>query len=452
MEALAPSSFNPLALLLLFLLIALCLLGSKVVAITALLITATFITLGQVIIIAGAHLYFLRIVLLTAWIRILVRGEMKGISINTVDKMFLIWVAFSFCVGFIPKARHPAAVMPIPTFQETLTNRGGFAFDALGTYFLVRCLGKERESVVLLGRFLAMIAFVLGSFMLFEESTGRNIFSVLGVVPEITIIRDGRFRCQGPFTHPIHAGNFGAVLVPLFIAFWRFGKRSFAVVGLAGATVVVITSASSGPLMAWMYGVVGSFFWPLRNRMKRVRRGVVLILIGLHLVMTAPVWWIIAHVGDVVGGGGYWRAKLIDQFVNHWNEWWLIGTSYTAHWSPTGIGLPQYSDKMDLTNQFVVQGCAGGIMQLILFIWVIVKCYQRLGYNMNHKNAYSDKKDYIIWGLGCCLLSFIVAFLSVALSTQMSILYYTLLALIAGLPLGTEKKIRTIASDDSSLN
>ena len=412
--------------------------------IAPLLAATVLMTLGQSIEIGGARFYFLRIVILATWLRMIIRRDHTSLSFNSVDKSFLMWACFSIFVGFIPKPIHPDAVEPAATFTSTLIHQGGFVLDGFGTYFLVRHLIRDSNDIVYALRVMVIICLVLAGFMAFEKLTRRNLFSVFGVVPEITMERDGRFRCQGPFTHPIHAGNYGATLMPACIGLWFFGFRKFAGIAFLGAAMVTIASASSGPLMACIYGLMAFCFWPLRERMRQVRWALLLLTVTLHLCMKAPVWWAISKLADFVGGGGYWRSKLIDQFVNHFSEWWLIGTSYTAHWSPTGVGLPLYPDNMDLTNQFVVEGVHGGLLQLILFIMLLARCFQWLGLARNVAEENRSKEEYLVWSLGCCLVAYMAAFIAVAGSMQTDILFYCLLGFIAASP-------TTLTSESDSL-
>jgi hypothetical protein len=151
-------------------------------------------------------------------------------------------------------------------------------------------------------------------------------------------------------------------------------------------------------------------------------------------MMKAPVWWLMARISGLVGGGGYWRAKIVDQAVNYFEEWWLIGTNYTAHWSPTGSGMPLYPDMMDTTNQFVAEGVGGGLLKLILFIVIIVVCYKRIGLIVHDIQQYGFKERFIFWAMGCTLFAYIVAFMSVSNSGQMNMIYYCLLAFIGCRP------------------
>jgi hypothetical protein len=408
-------------------------------AIAPFLVTVILMTIGQQIVIAGCHFPMMRIILFIGWIRVITRGETRDFKLNTIDRAVILWVILSVIIGIIPKSHHPNAVMPHDITLSAIT-QGAFLFDMMGSYFFARCLINRFEDLGSIIQILIAITVMLCFFITIERTTGRNLFSIFGVVPEITGIRDGRMRCQGPFTHPIHAGNFGATLVPLCIGLLFSGKRLWGAVGVASATFVMVNSASSGPLMAWFCGVLGFGFWKIRSRMRLVRIWGLVFVIVLELSMKAHVWWLMARAGGVVGGGGYWRSKLIDQFVDHFNEWWLIGTNYTAHWSPTGMGLPSFPDMMDITNQFVAEGVNGGLVRLILFIAVLVVCYKRIGQIVQCTDWYDLKERFMFWAMGCALLAYIAAFMSVANSLQTKALFSCLLAFIASTPMLTEDK------------
>lgn len=407
------------------------------VAIAPLIAMVVLMTLGQQFVILGLHFTLIRVLILTSWVRILIRREYEGFQNSDIDKAFLYYVSAIVLIGIIPRPPHPDAVMR-HTFMSVLINKSGFFYDAVGSYFLSRCFVKDSDDVIYAIKFTILIGVILSCFMAVEKSTGRNIFSVFGVVPEITMIRDGRLRCQGPFSHPIHAGNFGATLVPLSLGLWFRGDRKAGALGAVAGTFITVASSSSGPLMAYVYGNLAWVFWRFRDKMRQVRWAMVALLISLEFYMKAHVWWVIARMGDIIGGGGYWRSKLIDQFVGHIDEWWLIGTRYTAHWSPTGMGLPDYPDMMDITNKFVSDGVSGGLLGLILFIVVLVRSFKQVGRIVQDSTKYNLNERLLFWALGCTLVTYILAFMSVSSSAQTGVLFYLLLAFIGCAPKETD--------------
>ena len=392
-------------------------------AIVPLFFTTVLMTLAQQFVVAGCHFTFVRILILVGFLRVFIRGENRGFVCTRIDKMFVYWVLVSFIAGMLLEPTH-----------DQFINRAGFVYNALGIYFLVRCLVRDLDDVVYALRGLVILCAILACFMTVEKVTGRNLFSVFGGVSEFTLIRDDALRAQGPFGHPILAGTCGATLMPLFIGLWFYGQKRFAIAGMVAATVVVVASASSGPLMAWFYGLLAICFWPMRHRMRAIRWILLLATVGLHFFMKAPVWYLIAHLGAWMGGTGFWRAYLIDQFLTHIEEWWLLGTTYTAHWSPTGSGLPAFPKMTDITNQYVAEGVAGGILKLGLFVAIIVNAFQAIGRVTRNSDDYGFRERFMFWAFGCSLVSHLVSFISVSYFDQVIVLYFSLLAFIGCRP------------------
>lgn len=391
----------------------------------------TVVTLGPAWDVFGATWYFVRVVIVAGWLRVALRGEPGAPAGHPVDRAFLWWAGYATLVAFLPQHHDAREVLPPVSFTATLLNRGGFLLDAVGGYFLLRRLVRDEADGMRAVRMLLGLGAIVALGMVLETTTARNPFALLGGVPESSEWRGERVRGQGPFSHPIHAGNFGALLAPLALGLVTVASRSRVVAGAAVATAITACSGSSGALLAWVTGLVATLCWPLRANLVWLRRGSVVLLLGLHLIMAAPVWWVIARIADFVGGGGYWRSKLIDQAVNHFSEWALTGTHYTAHWSPTGSGLPVWPDHMDLTNQFVAEGVHGGVLQVVLFTLLIVRCYQQVGMAWRDEHTIAPR---FAWGLGCALTGTLAAFLSVSASLQAQLIFLCLIALIAALP------------------
>jgi hypothetical protein len=169
---------------------------------------------------------------------------------------------------------------------------------------------------------------LIAAVMFNEQMTGRNILAVFGGVPERTAMREGYLRAQGPFTVYLTAGAFGATILPLFLCLWRRGgSRLMAVLGIVAALTITITSRTSTAMSACVAAFIGIAMWPLREKMRLVRWSIVVTLVGLHLVMKAPVWSLIARV-DIVGGSTGWhRFKIVDNFIRHFWDWWLMGSN-----------------------------------------------------------------------------------------------------------------------------
>jgi hypothetical protein len=278
---------------------------------------------------------------------------------------------------------------------------------------------------------MAIMMIPLSLAFLLEHATGRNVFSVLGGVPEVTWEREGSLRCQGPFSHPILAGTVGATSIPLLLSLWFRGGtyRGLGVIGVIAATTIIVTSASSGPLMAGIYGMGAMMLWPMHRYMRYLRWGLLILLVILHMVMTAPIWFLIARLSSLVGGTGWHRSELIDQAIQHFDEWWLMGTRYTAHW---GLNtLPFDPDMVDITNQYILEGVRGGLLQMILFVLIIVFCFRNVGRAIHRSEDRPFAVKMILWSMGVALFTHVVSFISVSYFDQLIMLWYLLLASIS---------------------
>lgn len=368
------------------------------------------------------HFTILRILLLVGWIRIITRGELSDIKLAAIDKVFLAWIIIGTVLFAINRG-----------FVQSLVGRLGHVYNTIGIYFLVRSLVRDVDDIVRTIKIFAIIILPLALLFAVEQVTGRNPFSVLGGVPEITDVREGRLRCQGPFEHPILAGTFGATAMPLFAGLWVFngGNRRLAAAAFVAATEIVIASSSSGPLLAYIAGVLGLLIWQYRSKMKYILRGLLVSLVILHLIMKAPVWFLAARIGDLIGGGGWYRSALIDAAIEHFNEWWLMGTAYTAHWMPTSLAL--YPNKADITNQFVAEGISGGIIELFLFIWLLVECFKAVGSATHNEAKLSPPERFLSWSIGCALLGHVTSFFSVSYFDQIIIFLCLIVAMTAPL-------------------
>jgi hypothetical protein len=406
-------------------------------AVVPLLITVCYMTLGQRLVVAGLNFTVIRVVLLVGWLRVLMRGETRSLKLVSIDRVFIAWNVVCFFAG----------VLLTPNWQG-VQNRLGFAYNALGAYFLVRCLVTDSEEFEILLKAVLIACVPLCASMLVEKLTQRNAFAILGGVPEVTVVREGRLRCQGPFAHPILVGTFGASVFPLFVGLWRYWApprhgRCLAAIGGVSAMVIMIASASSGPLLVWMVGVGSLLLWPKRQSMRTVRWGILLGLMALQLVMKSPVWWVIGRLDSFTGGTGYHRSYLIDQWIRHFSDWWLIGTNYTAEWSPTAP-LPIDPNNADITSQYILEAVNGGMLTLILFVCIIVGCYKAIGRAIRTLDGSDVKSKFLLWTLGCSLTVHVFSFISVAYFDQMIVFYYLILAVITGV---ATRKVRALESE-----
>ena len=375
------------------------------------LLSTFLVPRGQQLYVAGMHWYVLRIVIMAGYVRLAKAKFQIAGGLNAIDKAFILWVIFR---GICPVLLLPQGGMVV--------NQAAFWLEAFGGYFLLRYLIQDQEDIIRVAKTLAVVAVILGSFMLNEHFHNVNVFGYLGGAPITPQVRDGQIRAQAIFGHPILAGSFGATLVPLFFWLWKGGRaKALAATGMAGSTMMVLMSASSTPVLAYAGGVLALFLWPIRRSMRIVRWGIVLTLAGLAMAMKAPVWFIIAHVNVIGGSGGWDRAKLIDVFVRHLSDWWLIGTNQAGGWG---------FDMWDMSNQFVAEGETGGLVTFVCFIAIISLGFSRLGKMRTHV-AGDQEQEWLFWSLCAVMVAHVFAYFGVSYWDQTRIWWWAFLAMIA---------------------
>ena len=299
-------------------------------------------------------------------------------------------------------------------------------YNVFGIYWFLRFLIRDDEDVARVLRTFAIIVAIIGAVMLYERVVGRNPYALLGgaraSVYAVVVERDERVRAMGPFGHPILAGTFAGVIIPMFAALWLRGAkdRKTAAVGFIGATLMTITSNSSTPLLAYAAGIGALCFWPFRRLTRIVRWGIAMALIGLHLIMKAPVWHLVARIDLVGGSSGYHRFQLIDQFIRRFQDWWLLGVKNNADWG---------WDMWDTANQYVEIGQKSGLLSFLLFLSILVFGFKYVG-RARQRAGTPLKQQQLLWCLGSALFAHVVAFFGISYFDQTIVQWYALLAMI----------------------
>jgi hypothetical protein len=333
-----------------------------------------------------------------------------------IDKVFLTW-ALCRATAFVLLYHVGAAV----------ANQLGFFWDTLGGYFLVRYLIRDVDDIRRAAKALVVIAVIMAACMLYEHYKLTNLFGLLmggQVVPDM---RNGSARCRGVFQQEIIASTFGGTLVPFFIWLWSASKAGIAavpgriatVLGLISSLIITITASSSTGISAAAVGIGALCLWPLRKHTRWMRLGLVAVILGLAVVMKAPVWFLLARVDFVGGSAGWDRANLIDQCVRHFGSWWLVGTADNDTWG---------FFTWDLCNQFVAEAVQGGLATLILFLVLITRSFRRIG--IASKTSRNREQKWLLWTIGCILCAHLAGFFGISYFDQMKTWWFVTLAMI----------------------
>jgi hypothetical protein len=398
------TNVHPLAIAFMVCMTALALAPRRSGVILAVLSVCVFMPMDQRIVIGGLDFSMLRLIMVVAWIRVFVRGEYRGLSFGKLDRVLVLWVlsaSFFYVLRVGPSG---------------IVYRLGVSFDVLTAFFLIRVLVRTRAQALVLWRHLAWIVLVLSPFFLYESVAGHNVFGIFDYLGfDAVAVRSGRARSQGPFSHPILAGTFGAVAMPMFISIF-LGHRNERILfasACVGATIITVASGSSGPVVAWGVGAFGWGIWRFRKHMRLMLQAAVFMAVVIHFVREKPIWHLVLRLSSITGGTGRHRYYLIDAFIRRFNEWALIGTDNTANW---GWGL------QDTTNQYVAEGIRGGLATLVLFMVVLRISFVQLRLARNVFERLEGPKSpwaLLAWGSSVSLAVHCVSFISVSYFGQM---------------------------------
>jgi len=378
----------------------------------ALLFPAFFIPELQRLVVADLDFNVMKILVVLGWLRLMADSEeFPALQFNKIDLAIILWVisttlAYWFLRGTL----------------SALTYQAGEALQTLGLYFMFRFFIRELADMKPIIKGLVIVCVGIALTMMIELVTEKNFLEIFGAKQPQW--REGRLRCVGPFNHPILAGTFGASLIPLFVAFgWQKGKAfTLSAIGVVAGIIITLTSASSGPIMTLFAGIAGLGAWHVRKHLRLLRWGMLFSVIALAIIMKDPIWYAITKFSLVGGSTAFHRARLMDAAVAHFGEWAALGTESTAHW---GWGL------QDTTNQFIRVGIDGGLVSLIIFILIIVFCFQAIGRLLPLIKNQSMAVKMIFWAMGASLLAHVVSFWSVSYFDQILFWWFLLLAFIS---------------------
>jgi hypothetical protein len=380
-----------------------------------LLAGACYMTLGQGVVIGPFHFTVIRMLLLVGILRVVVRKERPCGGINGLDWIMLAWAA---------------SALFSTLFVQDFVGQLGIVYNTLGIYFLFRALCQSMDDIVHLLKITALVLVPVALEMTYEQLTGHNLFSVFGGVPESVVVRGERLRAEGPFRHAILAGTVGAACLPLMIGIWRAHPR-YAKIGLASCLVMVVTSASSGPLLSVAAGVFALVLWRWRRWTRQMCIAAVGGYILLNIVMKAPAYYLISRIDLTGGSTGYHRAALIEAAISHFSGWWFAGTNYTRDWMPYGVSWSP--DHCDITNQYIYYGVIGGLLLMLLFIAALCRAFSYVGKYLRLHIDNDVSRCKFAWALGAALFAQAASCVSVYYFDQSFIFLFMNLALIGTL-------------------
>jgi len=391
------------------------------------ILAACFVPADQRVIIFDLDFTPLRMLVLVGFFRTILLGERLVFKWNRFDKLVLAWAICGAAIYLIQWAN-----------MRALIYKCGVLFDVIGLYWLFRIKINSWGDIKCATKVFAVCSLVLAVLVGLEWATGKNPFVVLGRVG--TAVREGRYRCQASFPHSIMLGLFWASLLPLFVGFARQDKDKLLLWSAVAASIfIVAATASSTPILTLLIVLILLCAYRWRKYTACAGWGLLASLVALHIVMQAPVWHLISRINIIGGSTGWHRYNLINQSINHFGEWALLGCRSTEHW---GWGL------WDITNQYILEGVRGGFVTLALFLVMIYMALRTLlRLSLQHQE---HKQQFLVWCFLVIILGHCVSFFGVSYFGQIMMWWYMTLAAVSFL-YDDKKRGRRIVIHETTL-
>jgi hypothetical protein len=364
-----------------------------------------FLTQGHALDLAGLNLFPLRFLEATLFARVVLRRELVWSELNRIDWALLLTYNYT-------------ALIWLTASQEVTPQKFAFALDPTLCYLGLRGLITSLQDLRWLSfAFLPLLA-VFTVLVGMERVTGQSSFTLVGMTYDL-YERDGVPRAMGAFRHPSLLGSVAAALLAIYVGLW-WSSRKLALAGSALCAILVLLTNSGGPVTSALAVGLGWGIWPLRTRMRLVRRAIVGILLILILFMEASIWFLPFKISQFVGGGGYHRGQLMESAWHDIGRWWLVGMDLreTVAWLPYAHGE---TGGADITNEFVAIAIKGGLVGLVLLILVLFRAFAGIGRRLQVFRGYGHSEranEAFLWGLGVAVFVHVVSWLGIAYFDQ----------------------------------
>ena len=438
---------NALGVSVLTSLVAIVLLAPRRLSLLALMGGVLFLPHGQSITAFGLNLFPWRFLELAAFVRVVQRSELPS-QLTRIDHA-LIWAYVYVTVVYLLRTAFGYGTSADVAVTSNLS-KFGLMIDVLLAYSALRGLITNAADVRwFLVRFLAiLVPYVL--LLIVERSTGSNPLSLLGTSKiAIWIDDDGtRVRCLGSFMHPSLLGTVGASFLLLYLGLCLCrSHRIPAITGVALCVAIVMLANSGGPLTFMMVGMAVWCLWPLRKHLPFISSSILLALVGLALLMNAPVWHLPTKMSALFGGSGWHRSYLMEQGFGNIDKWWLAGMplDLTSSWFPYLV-----LGAADMTNVYLAFGVDGGLLAIFLFVLLVVRAFRAVAAALSlvrRTNPYSKENEVLLWGLGAVLAGHIVNFMAITYFDQTNFFWLMHIAAISSV---TQALARRPAFSESS--
>ncbi len=351
------------------------------------------------------------------------RGKHRAVPRCRVDNIILIIWGWSVL----------ATIIADGSFSPQVTRMMGNGFDTVLIYFVVRFHVISADDLKGCGRWLIVVAVIMGILGVLEATTKYSPYSGLrGFRSWVGLlstnqdeIRLGLLRAHGSTSVHIY---FGLSMMLVTGMLWSINKGFSLRGGRWGILLGVLgtlSSMSSGP---WMACAVMFVLGLYRNKPTSIRLSIYLIvLFGIFLELASN-----RHFYNLVdylvldSSNAWYRSRLLEIAASRVSEYWLVGvgSNWPIHW---GL-LLDFRESIDVVNHFLIVALNGGLLALFLYV---TSHYLAISYVTTFRKSSGGMPLHTVaFSLACVLLALDFATMTVGLFGPPLILSCVLLAMI----------------------
>ncbi|MEM7181622.1 MAG: O-antigen ligase family protein [Spirochaetota bacterium] len=286
-------------------------------------------------------------------------------------------------------------------FNESMARL--FPYLLMKTYFAER---EERQKVI---RIIIILGAIVGLLNLWEFRIWDNFFDkyIRKIWPyyvpwDLPMKRGGFKRAFGPFGHPIIAGYFFALVLPIGIWYWRkklFTKKWHGPLVIALLFAGGIASISRAPIAAMFIGLIILWFGWTRRKVFVLS----LILLGAIVFSSVYLPKIIGYVSinrsmaeTADQRNAAYRMELLENYIQIVNQKPVLG------WGR--FSVPWVDNQVSIDNEYLFLALTHGKLNLFMYLSTIIVCLFRLTIFIWKEKQNSQEKE-IAWCFVAAILS-----------------------------------------------
>lgn len=374
-----------------------------------------------------------------------INKRMEGYKVSFLDLLIIIHLLVVFYGQWMNSSYKEAQKILFNDFMARFV-----------PYMLAKSYFVDWESRIQILKVLVISAAVVGFFSIYEMRMWVNVFDsyIRDIWPEyvpwdMDMKRGGFKRASGPFGHPICAGYFFAITVPIALWIWReklLSNKYLSISIFAMCFAGALASISRAPILGVFVGFI--IIWYGWSKKKFLVLGIISVVFIISSIFLLPKF--ISYVSvdrssarTVEQENAAYRKELLDNYLEVLAEKPYFG------WGR--FTVPVVKGQKSIDNEYLFLALVSGKVSLYIYIGCIVWIIARL-LNFLRKSANIDSQTRLAWCLIAGLLASVFIQTTVYAGTQTVQFFYILIGISEALIISPKKILGTIDNTASEVS